>query len=272
MMLWSALKTVTIPLARQWIWCLTVSRLMTGRRHWLKMGFKEILQHDAGSGFHLHIGNYQGRELVRAENQNTRQESVNPQSSYFVKTIIDAKDTYESLSKKYHISADQLKAANGGKDLAAGQALKIPVSGNMVRQATWFMRPGDEFKCVVENNATIWQMAKETYLPMQDIIKRNNVDPYKLQVGQELTLWSSQKPENNISRSQDISSLVNKLVYGGAASALALPGMGNAAKLVGVGMEVVNNNLQTGSSNLDANSSNELSSITRNEGKRGIRL
>ncbi len=111
-------------------------------------------------------------------------------SDYYV---VQKGDSLWSIAKKLNTTVDELKRLNNltSNNLAIGQVLKIP--GSSPTENT------DEYY-IVKSGDTLYSIARENGLTVQDIINLNNLSSTNLKVGQRLklkaTIPSTQTDEN----------------------------------------------------------------------------
>ena len=95
--------------------------------------------------------------------------------------IVKSGDSLWSISKKYGISVDQLKAENNLKSntLSIGQYLKIPTISNNEEGIEYY---------VVKSGDTLWSIARNNNTTVDNIKTLNNLKNNTLTVGQRLII------------------------------------------------------------------------------------
>lgn len=117
-------------------------------------------------------------------------------SDYYV---VEKGDSLWSIARKLNTTVDELKSLNNltSNNLAIGQVLKIP--GSNIQNET------DEFY-IVKSGDTLYSIARENGLTVQDIISLNNLPSTNLKVGQRLRLKAG--TSNNLTNSENIYTVV----------------------------------------------------------------
>ena len=103
--------------------------------------------------------------------------------------IVKNKDTLYSISKKYNISVNELKELNNLKsdELYVGEQLIVPKQDiNMEEYDLYIVKKGD----------SLWKIAKEYNINVQDLININNLDNLALMINQELIVPKKEKIDN----------------------------------------------------------------------------
>lgn len=93
-------------------------------------------------------------------------------------------DTLYSLSKKYHVSVEQLKAVNGlnTEKVLAGQQLLVPAHVQPVHEL------GSSSLYTVQKGDTLYSLAKKSGVSMSELKKINHLQGDQIYIGQKLTL------------------------------------------------------------------------------------
>ena len=99
-------------------------------------------------------------------------------SDYYV---VKKGDSLWSIAKKLNTTVDELKRLNNltSNNLAIGQVLKIPGSSSTENTNEFY---------IVKSGDTLYSIARENGLTVQDIINLNNLSSTNLKVGQRLKL------------------------------------------------------------------------------------
>lgn len=89
-------------------------------------------------------------------------------------------DTLWNISKKYNVSVADIKTANGlsSSTLKIGQKLKIPVEEEIIKENVYVVKKGD----------TLYKIAQNYDITVNEIIKLNNLTNTTLSVGQILEI------------------------------------------------------------------------------------
>ena len=101
-------------------------------------------------------------------------------SVYYVKKG----DSLYGIANKYGVSVESLKSANGlsGNLINIGQTLIIPASNNVL--------PGDYVVYTVKKGDSLWEIANQYGVSVNDIANYNNLGTTLLQIGQQLLIPS----------------------------------------------------------------------------------
>ena len=104
--------------------------------------------------------------------------------------VVKKGDSLYSIANSLGISVEDLKNANGlsGNLINVGQVLNIPVNSNKI--------PGDYSVYTVRKGDSLWKVANDFNVSVNDIIDYNNLGTTNLQIGQELLIPNNPKEEN----------------------------------------------------------------------------
>ncbi len=91
--------------------------------------------------------------------------------------VVRSGDSLWSIAKRYDVSVDELKSANGltSNLLAIGQELVIPQTSEY---KTYIVKSGD----------SLWKIARDNNVNVNDLIGLNNLNSTVLQIGQQLLI------------------------------------------------------------------------------------
>lgn len=91
--------------------------------------------------------------------------------------VVKSGDSLWSIAKRYNISVDELKSANGltSNMLSIGQELVIPQTGEY---KTYIVKSGD----------SLYKIARDNNTSVNDLISLNNLNSTVLQIGQQLLI------------------------------------------------------------------------------------
>jgi LysM repeat protein len=95
---------------------------------------------------------------------------------------VDAKETYYSISKKYHVSPQKVMDYNASIPLKIGSVIKIPT--DRAYQQTVEVSNIIEYK--VHRKETLYSIAGQFHMSMDEIKQLNNLKDYTLKTGQIL--------------------------------------------------------------------------------------
>ncbi|MGM9879035.1 MAG: LysM peptidoglycan-binding domain-containing protein [Bacilli bacterium] len=101
--------------------------------------------------------------------------------------VVKKGDSLYGIANKYDISVESLKNANGlsGNLINIGQTLVIPTSSNV--------SPGDYVVYTVKSGDSLWNIANQYGVSVNDIVDYNNLGTTLLQIGQQLLIPSIDK-------------------------------------------------------------------------------
>lgn len=113
-----------------------------------------------------------GQQLLIPNNDNNEQNQVEG-----ITYVVKPGDTLWNISKKYNVSVNEIKDANGltNNMLSIGQQLIIPSTSEY---KTYVVKSGD----------SLWKIAQEYNVNLNDLIALNNLDSDVLQIGQKLLI------------------------------------------------------------------------------------
>lgn len=105
--------------------------------------------------------------------------------------IVKSGDTLWSIAKKYGISLEELKKENNltSNTLSIGQYLKIPAANVITEEVEYY---------IVKSGDTLWSIAKNNDLTVDELKKLNNLTTNTLSIGQKLILKKEQTPTEEI--------------------------------------------------------------------------
>lgn len=115
--------------------------------------------------------------------------------------IVKKGDSLYSIANKFNISVEALKSANGlsGNLINVGQVLTIPTDNTVT--------PGDYLVYNVKRGDSLWNIANNYGVSVNDIVEFNNLGTTVLQIGQQLLIPTSNN-ENNENSNQEITYVV----------------------------------------------------------------
>ena len=95
------------------------------------------------------------------------------------KYIVNKGDTLYSISKRFGVSIDDLKRANNlfSNVLSIGQELIIPT-----------VKKEDYSTYIVEKGDSLWKIARDNNITVQELIELNKLDNLTIQIGQKLVI------------------------------------------------------------------------------------
>lgn len=98
--------------------------------------------------------------------------------------VVKKGDSLYGIANKYGVSVESLKSANGlsGNLINIGQTLIIPASNNVL--------PGDYVVYTVKKGDSLWEIANQYGVSVNDIANYNNLGTTLLQIGQQLLIPS----------------------------------------------------------------------------------
>ena len=113
-----------------------------------------------------------GQQLLIPNKDNNEQNQVEG-----ITYVVKPGDTLWNISKKYNVSVNEIKDANGltNNMLSIGQQLIIPSTSEY---KTYVVKSGD----------SLWKIAQEYNVNLNDLIALNNLDSDILQIGQTLLI------------------------------------------------------------------------------------
>lgn len=105
--------------------------------------------------------------------------------------IVKSGDTLWSIAKKYGISLEELKKENNltSNTLSIGQYLKIPAANVITEEVEYY---------IVKSGDTLWSIANNNDLTVDELKKLNNLTTNTLSIGQKLILKKEQTPTEEI--------------------------------------------------------------------------
>jgi len=131
-------------------------------------------------------------------------------------------ETLWDIARFYDVSVDDLKRWNGLRknNILPGQELKIngtfsPVTSKQSTPAENVVSPGGIDEVVeVKSGETLWQIAKEHGISVENIKRWNNLKDNKIKSGQKLKLYSGAKAQSDDEPSSESSKSVYKVRKG----------------------------------------------------------
>lgn len=99
--------------------------------------------------------------------------------------IVKRGDSLYSIANNFGVSVESLKNANGisGNLITIGQILNIPVNNDKI--------PGDYMVYTVKRGDSLWDIANQYNVSVNDIVDYNNLGTTLLQIGQQLLIPNS---------------------------------------------------------------------------------
>ena len=96
--------------------------------------------------------------------------------------VVKKGDSLYSIANNFGVSVEALKNANGisGNLINIGQTLNIPINNNKT--------PGDYVVYTVKRGDSLWNIANEYNVSVNDIVDYNNLGTTLLQIGQQLLI------------------------------------------------------------------------------------
>ena len=93
-----------------------------------------------------------------------------------------AGDSLYSIAKKFNTSVNELKRLNNLSSnlLTIGQVLKVPSGNNNTTN--------EEFVYTVQKGDSLWKIANDNDITVEDIVSRNNLTTTVLSIGQQLII------------------------------------------------------------------------------------
>ena len=109
---------------------------------------------------------------------------ISPEGSLENTYTVQKGDTLYSIAKKFNLTVDELKALNNltSNNLSIGQVLIISEEVNIPSQ------PGNAIVYTVKSGDTLYKIANQFGITVNDIISANNLTTTTLQIGQVLTI------------------------------------------------------------------------------------
>lgn len=112
--------------------------------------------------------------------KNTTPDDGNNEPAPNTYTVV-AGDSLYSIAKKFNTTVDELKRLNNLSSnlLTIGQVLKIPTGNNSTN---------NEFVYTVQKGDSLWKIANDNNITIEDIVNRNNLTTTVLSIGQQLII------------------------------------------------------------------------------------
>lgn len=123
---------------------------------------------------------YIGQELlIPSQNNNNNNDNDNDDENYDI-YVVKKGDSLWLIANNYGISVDELVKTNNLSNLTLqiGDKLKVPVTGNSNNNNVYIVKSGD----------TLWSIARDNGLTVNELKELNNLNSNLLTLGQELII------------------------------------------------------------------------------------